>query len=131
MTADGDHDARIEEAVRRVLGAARPSPLEVTRVESLSGGASAQTLAVNVVDAGGREHALILRSSSSASGGSALFNPGVGKREEALIQQAAARAGVPAVEVLAIFDEDPTFGSGYVMRRLQGETIARKLLRDA
>jgi aminoglycoside phosphotransferase (APT) family kinase protein len=128
MTRVGADDASVKDAVARVLGGALPSPLAVTRVESLSGGASAQTSAVDLVDAEGRAHALILRSGSSAGGG---FNPGVGKREEALIQQAARRAGVPAAEVLAIFDADAELGSGYVMRRLDGETIARKLLRDA
>src|SRR5688572_29541551 len=101
-------------AVLRVLGAALPGPIAVTRVESLSGGASAETCAVDLVDGAGRAHALILR--RSAGGGSRVFNPGVGKREEALIQQAAQRAGVPAAEVLAIFENDATLGSGYVMR---------------
>lgn len=128
MTRVGADDTRVKDAVPRVLGGALPSPLAVTRVESLSGGASAQTSAVDLVDAEGRAHALILRSGSSAGGG---LNPGVGKREEALIQQAARRAGVPAAEVLAIFDADAELGSGYVMRRLDGETIPRKLLRDA
>lgn len=124
MTTKVDH-----ESVIRVLGDALPAPLAVTRIESLTGGASAETCAVDVTDGTGATHALILR--RSAGSGTGGFNPGVDKREEALTQRAAARSGVPAADVLAIFDADPSLGSGYVMTRLTGETIARKLLRDA
>jgi len=48
---------------------------------------------------------------------------GLDARLEPLVQRAAGRAGVPAAEVVAIFDDDPVLGTGYVMRRLSGETI--------
>jgi aminoglycoside phosphotransferase (APT) family kinase protein len=130
MTTSGGQSAQVDaEALRRVLSDALRGPLTVARMESLSGGASAETCAVDVVDGAGVAHELILRRSAAA--GSNVFNPGVGEREEALVQQAARRAGVPAVEVVAVFDDDASLGSGYVMRRLEGEVIARKLLRDA
>jgi aminoglycoside phosphotransferase (APT) family kinase protein len=110
--------AGIRKAVLRVLGAGLPDPRAVTRVESLSGGASAETWAVDVIDGADRTHALILR--SSAGGGAGVFNPGVGKREEALIQQAAQRAGVPAVEVLAIFEQDARICQFQVFAHLNG-----------
>jgi aminoglycoside phosphotransferase (APT) family kinase protein len=113
-------------ALVRILDGAFPGPLTVTRAESLSGGASAETCAVDVLDGNGSTHALILR---RAAGGNA-FNPGVGKREEALTQQAAGHAGVAVAQVFAIFDNDAALGSGYVMQRFAGETIPRKLLRD-
>lgn len=114
-------------AVLRVLAGALPAPLAVSRITPLTGGASAETCAVDLTDATGAAHALILR--RDAGGGSA-FNPGVGKREEALAQRAAGAAGVPVAAVVAIFSDDPDLGSGYVMQRLDGETIPRKLLRD-
>jgi aminoglycoside phosphotransferase (APT) family kinase protein len=113
-------------AIARVLADMLPAPIEVTRVESLSGGASAETCAVDVTDGSGRTHELILR---RAAGGNA-FNPGVGKREEALTQRAAGEAGVAVAKVYAIFDGDEALGSGYIMQRFAGETIPRKLLRD-
>ena len=126
MTAAGkppvDHDA-----VLRVLAGALPGPLRLDRLQPLSGGASAETCAVDVTDGSGTAHALILRRSAGSTGS---FNPGVGKREEALTQGAAARHGVPAAAVLAIFERDPALGDGYLMRRIDGETIPRKLLRD-
>lgn len=116
------------ESVIRVLGDALPAPLTVTRIASLTGGASAETCAVDVTDGRGQAHALILR--RSAGEGSDGFNPGVGKREEAQTQGAGARHGVPAAAVLAVFEKDATLGNGYVMQRMEGEAIARKLLRD-
>lgn len=123
MTTTVDHDA-----ILRVLGTALPGPLRIDRLQPLSGGASAETCALDVTDGTGATHALILR---RAAGRGGEFNPGVGKREEALTQQAAQRAGVAAAEVLAVFDQDPALGSGYAMRRLAGEALPRKLLRDA
>ncbi len=117
-----------QDAVIRVLAGTLPTPLTVTQIRSLTGGASAETCAVDVVDGSGKTHALIVR--RAAGEGTDGFNPGVGKRQEALTQQAGQRAGVPAAEVLAVFEHDATLGNGYVMRRLSGETIARKLLRD-
>lgn len=117
-----------ETSVLRVLGDAFPGPVRVTKVAALTGGASAETCAVDVVDGAGVTHALILR--RSAGDPSLVFDPGVRKREEALTQAAGARHGVPAAEVLAIFEGDVSLGDGYVMRRLEGETIPRKLMRD-
>ncbi len=114
-------------ALLRVLESVLPGPLTVTRAVALTGGASADTHAVDVRDGGGTEHALIVR---RTAGGESAGDPGVSKRVEALTQRAAAESGVPAAPVLALFD-DPALGSGYVMERLAGETIPRKLLRDA
>lgn len=112
-------------AIARVLAGALPGPLRIDRVDALSGGASAETCAIDLTDGNGVAHALIMRRSAGGN----RFNPGVGKREEALVQQVAGRHDVPVAEVLAIFD-DPVLGAGCVMRRLQGESIPRKLLRD-
>lgn len=115
-------------AVLRALADALPGPLRLDRLVPLSGGASAETCALDVTDGAGHQHGLILRRSAGRSGS---FNPGVGKREEALTQRAAARHGVAAADVLAVFDADPELGNGYIMRRCDGETLPRRLLRDA
>jgi len=115
------------DAVRRVLAEVLRGPITVTRMAALSGGASAETWAIDVTDAAGSERPLILRR-SAGEGGSGLRVP---RRIEALTQRAAGEAGVPVANVLAIFDDDPALGSGYVMERLEGETIPRKLLREA
>src|SRR5262245_15014418 len=115
------------DAVLRVLAEALGGPLTVTRMSALSGGASAETWAIDVTDAAGTQRPLILRR-SAVDGDTELRVP---RRIEALTQRAAGEAGVPVANVLTIFDDDPALGWGYVMERLEGETIPRKLLRDA
>jgi aminoglycoside phosphotransferase (APT) family kinase protein len=114
-----------ETAVAGVLATVLPAPVTVTELHSLSGGASADTWSLDVLDAAGVAHALIVRRGAGRGG----VSLGLDARVEPLVQRAAVRAGVPAAEVVAIFD-DPVLGAGYVMRRLTGETIPRKLLRD-
>jgi aminoglycoside phosphotransferase (APT) family kinase protein len=39
-------------------------------------------------------------------------------------------AGVPSPQVLHVLDEQDSLGTGFVMNRVEGETIPRKILRD-
>lgn len=95
----------------------------VSRAELLSGGASAQTWALEV---SGKElpERLILRRSHPGK------QVGLSKETEARIQQAAFAAGVPTPEVFFALDDDDGLGDGYVMGAVEGETIARRILRD-
>jgi aminoglycoside phosphotransferase (APT) family kinase protein len=113
------------DAVADLLATALPAPITVTDLHPLVGGASADTWAVDVTDATGAPHALIMRRGAGRGG----ISLGLDARLEPLVQRAAADSGVPAAKVLAIFDDD-VLGTGYVMRRLAGETIPRKILRD-
>ncbi|MFI0350820.1 phosphotransferase family protein [Actinomadura sp. 9N407] len=92
---------------------------EVTGLRRLSGGASREIWAF---DAGGRR--LVLRRDPPA-----VEDPDAMAREAALLT-AAAGAGVP---VPRLVDHGPDLlGSAYlIMERLDGETIPRRLLRDA
>ncbi len=69
---------------------------------------------------------LILR---TAPGGATVAT-GLDKTTEAQVQSAAVDAGVPAARVVFVLDQDDELGSGYVMERLPGESIPRKILRD-
>jgi aminoglycoside phosphotransferase (APT) family kinase protein len=55
----------------------------------------------------------------------------LGMATEAAVISAAGAAGAPAPEVAHVCDDADGLGAAYVMRRLSGETIARKILRDA
>jgi aminoglycoside phosphotransferase (APT) family kinase protein len=112
------------EAVSLVLATVLPAPVTVADLHPLSGGASADTWSCDATDAGGTRHALVLRRNAGRGGISLGLDP----RLEPLVQRAAAAFSVPTPEVLAIFD-DASLGAGYVMRRLTGETIPRRLLR--
>jgi aminoglycoside phosphotransferase (APT) family kinase protein len=109
--------------LRRRLAAAYGEDIE--ELARLSGGASQETWAFM---RGGER--LILR---RAPGGvdRAGTAQGIGLAVEAAVICAARRAGAPAPEVTRVFQPTDDLGPAYAMRRLSGETIARKILRDA
>jgi aminoglycoside phosphotransferase (APT) family kinase protein len=111
-------------ALADVLGAVLPDPVTVTALAPLTGGASAETWALDAVDGSGAAHELIVRRGGGQAG------LGLDPRVEPLVQSAAHAASVPVARVVATFTDHATLGTGYVMDRLAGETIPRRLLRD-
>lgn len=103
---------------RRLFGA----NASATNVARLSGGASQETWAF---DAAPRR--LILRRvppyPGAKMGGTAI-------ETEAALMRLARVAGVPSPEVLHVLEPDDGLGRGFVMVRVDGETIPRKILRD-
>jgi aminoglycoside phosphotransferase (APT) family kinase protein len=118
-----------ERALAAALAAAlRGSLGEVTAagLTRLSGGASRETWAFDAVGADGSRTELVLRRDPPGRPG----EPGAMGREARAIGAARA-AGLPVPEVLLCADAAEEFGSaGLVMRRVAGETIARRILRD-
>ena len=49
---------------------------------------------------------------------------------EAALLKHEADAGVPVPPVLGVFEDDPQLGQAFVMDRIDGETLGRKILRD-
>lgn len=103
-------------ALAPVLGA----PVAVSELHQLTGGASRETWSFT---AGGEE--LILRRDPPRRPG----QPGA-MRREADAMRACTRAGLRAPEVLLDDDGSRLGTTGLVMRRVPGETIARRILRD-
>lgn len=97
---------------------------EVRGLERLSGGASRETWTLDVVD-GERTTGLILQ---RLRPGAVAAGPGMAG--EATLLRAAARQGVPVPEVVAAGDDDGVGAPWVLTRRLDGEAIPRKLLRD-
>jgi aminoglycoside phosphotransferase (APT) family kinase protein len=114
----------LAEALRPVLGEVR-----VENVARLSGGASRETWAFDAVPPGGRAGErveLVLRRDPPGR----PSEPGATGREARAIG-AARGAGLAVPEVLLASDSAQPFGTaGMVMRRVAGETIARRILRD-
>jgi aminoglycoside phosphotransferase (APT) family kinase protein len=111
-------------ALERALG------MRVETIARLSGGASQETWSFDGV-ADGKTLPLILR---RAPGGARVIAEGsasVPLSTEAAVIEAARKAGVAAPRVRYVLKEADGAGQGYVMDRLQGETIARKILRDS
>jgi aminoglycoside phosphotransferase (APT) family kinase protein len=92
----------------------------------LSGGASRETWSFDLVAPDRTAQALVLRRDPPSS------NVGSTERstEYELLQAAAAAGGVPVPRVRALLPTGSDLGSGFVMDRVEGETIARRILRD-
>lgn len=100
---------------------------DVSIPERLSGGASQETWAFAAI-APSEQVPLILR---RAPGGDFERDIAAGLSTEAEVIRAAGAAGVPVAPVRHILTPEDGLGRGFVSDRIAGETIARKLLRDA
>ena len=108
-------------AVGRHLG----QPVTIEDLRRLSGGASRETWSFDAVGAGAARHALVLRRDPG---------PSVGLSEDRSVEfallDAAHEGGVATPEVWFLLEADDGLGSGFVMERIEGETIPRRILRD-
>lgn len=105
---------------------ARLGPVAIKGMTRLSGGASRETWAFDAIRPDGSVAELVLRRDPLGRPG----EPGAMGRE-ALAITAAGVAGLAAPEVLMWTDGPELWQSaGLVMRRVDGETIARRILRD-
>ncbi len=107
----------------------RALSLRVENLTRLSGGASQETWSFDATG-NGETLPLILR---RAPGGTRVVAEGstsVPLSTEAAVIEASRAAGVLAPRVRYVLKDEDGAGQGYVMDRLPGETIARKILRD-
>src|SRR5579872_7002740 len=115
----------------RAAGRYFGSAAELTSLARESGGASRQTWSFDAVVAGQR-HALILRRDPPGiSRGEREKQASLDRATEFRVLRAAFAAGVRAPEVLFELLPEDGLGEAYVMRRIGGTAIARKLLRDS
>lgn len=100
----------------------------VTNLKRLSGGASQETWAFDVTGAGDARPLILRR---APGGGSGVPSTGaIGLAMEAELLKRAQDAGVPVPPVPGTFDGSGALGQAFVMERISGETIGRKILRD-
>jgi len=108
---------RLRDLLRAELG--RPD-LEVADLRRLTGGASRETWSFT---AGGERFVLQRERSGSPRAGAMAT--------EAAMLRAAGAAGVPVATLVSASGEPGDLGAGYLVSRfVEGETIARKILRD-
>jgi aminoglycoside phosphotransferase (APT) family kinase protein len=93
----------------------------------LSGGASQETWSFDIVHPAGNVGAILRR---APSGYGAAPARAAGLKAEAVLMQLAYGAGVPSPKVLHVLQPQDQLGTGFVMARVEGETIPRKILRD-
>ena len=119
--AEPPDPGRLQDAVGRHLA----TPVRIGALRRLSGGASRETWSFDAVPAdGGPSLGLVLRRDPGA-------DAGLGGREaEFDLLRAAGPAGVPVPAARFMLGPDDQLGTGFVMDRIEGETIPRKILRD-
>jgi aminoglycoside phosphotransferase (APT) family kinase protein len=99
----------------------------VANAVRLSGGASQETWSFDIVHPSGNIGAILRR---APQGYGAAPGRAAGLEAEATLMQLAYDAGVPSPRVLHVLQPQDDLGTGFVMARVEGETIARKILRD-
>ncbi len=113
-------EAELRAICARHLGGATT----VEGLRRLSGGASRESWSFDAVVEDGRRFELVLRRDPGSNLGSS------DRSIEYRLLEAAAAAGVPVPKVQFLLEPDDDVGDGFVMDRIAGETIPRRILRD-
>lgn len=124
-----DEAAGLAKALQRLAGRLDPNGSTVESLRRLSGGASQQTWSFDLACADGSRLPLVLRRAADASGERALGTAGL-TTEAQLIRAAGANA-VPVPGVRHVLKAEDGIGQGFVMDRIEGETLGRRIVRDA
>jgi aminoglycoside phosphotransferase (APT) family kinase protein len=104
-----------------------PGATGVAGAVRLSGGASQETWSFDIVHPDGNIGAILRR---APQGYGAAPARAAGLNAEAALMQLAHDTGVPSPGVLHVLQPQDGLGSGFIMERVEGETIPRKILRD-
>jgi len=121
--ANGDPAACLLGAARRAV----PSAIAVRQARRLSAGANQETWAFDIERPDGVTPVILRR----ARGGYLQRKTAIGLEVEARVIIAAHANAVPVPEVLYVLQPDDGLGTGFLMGCIDGETIPRKILRDA
>src|SRR5450755_1759460 len=117
----------IEAELTRCVASFYPGAVAATGAAKLSGGASQETWSFDIVHPDGNVGAILRR---APQGYGASPSRAAGLDAEAALMQLAYEAGVPSPRVMHVLRPEDGLGTGFIMARIEGETIARKILRD-
>jgi aminoglycoside phosphotransferase (APT) family kinase protein len=117
----------IEAELTRCVASFYPGASGATGAAKLSGGASQETWSFDIVHPDGHVGAILRR---APQGYGASPSRAAGLEAEAALMQLAYEAGVPSPRVMHVLQPEDGLGDGFIMARVEGETIARKILRD-
>src|ERR1700716_4385562 len=117
----------IEAELTRCVASFYPGASGATGAAKLSGGASQETWSFDIVHPNGHVGATLRR---APQGYGASPSRAAGLDAEAALMQLAYEAGVPSPRVMHVLRPEDGLGNGFIMARVEGETIARKILRD-
>jgi aminoglycoside phosphotransferase (APT) family kinase protein len=113
-----------ESALAAAIGRHLGTDVEIEDLRRLSGGASRETWSFDSVAPDGARHPLVLRRDPGPPTGT------TGRAIEFDVLRAAVEAGVRAPDARFLLDASDGLGAGFVMTRIDGETIPRRILRD-
>lgn len=117
----------IEAELTRCVVSFYPGATGVAAAAKLSGGASQETWSFDIIHPN-RAIGAILRRAPPGYG--AAPGRAAGLEAEATLMQLAHDAGLPSPKVMHVLTPEDGLGRGFIMARIEGETIARKILRD-
>jgi len=126
-----DRDAivsNLEAVLREKLGRHFGVGTAVVDLAQLSAGASRETWSFDARTPDGARAPLILKRDPVGSADKEEL--GVDRTTEGELVQLAASAGIAAPEVVFFLEAEDRTTEGFVMQRLAGETLARRILRD-
>lgn len=129
MLRPAAESAELAAHLLQVLRPEFPGALRVEGLQRLSGGASLETWTFHLITEDS-SLPLVLRRSPGGSRGTPLGTSLPLDVESKLIRVAATHA-VPAPRIRCDLPRDAEIGSGFIMDFIAGETIPRKILRDA
>lgn len=119
--------ATTEELLARGVGSWCAGATGIANAARLSGGASQETWSFDIEHPGGNIGAILRR---APSGYGAAPERAAGLGAEAVLMQQAYAAGIPSPRVMHVLSAADELGTGFIMDRIEGETIPRKILRD-
>lgn len=100
----------------------------ISELRRLSGGASQETWAFDAVSDGSGESLILRRAPGGAA--AARSSEAVTLATEAALLAATATSGVPVPAVYHVSPPGSALGEAFIMNRIEGETLGRKILRD-
>ncbi len=117
----------MEQLLARCVVSWYPGATGVVGAVRLSGGASQETWSFDIAHPDGNVGAILRR---APQGHGLVPARAAGLNAEAILMQLAHDAGVPSPQVMHVLQPQDELGTGFIMQRVEGETIARKILRD-
>src|ERR1700742_1358302 len=117
----------MQDELGRCVASFYPGATGIANAAKLSGGASQETWSFDIVHPSGNAGAILRR---APQGYGAAPGRAAGLDAEAVLMQLAHDAGLPSPEVMHVLQPQDELGMGFIMQRVEGETIARKILRD-
>jgi aminoglycoside phosphotransferase (APT) family kinase protein len=122
-----------EELLRTAVARHLGPPGTLHNLRRLTGGATKTTWSFDADSDSGRRALILQTTNAGAVEPPADINgitPHLTAEQDAAVMRAAELIGVPAPHVFTLLDSDDHLGHGYLTRRIEGETLGARIVRD-